>query len=271
MESKKVFITGASSGIGLATAQALVKAGHEVWGTSRSAERLPKMERFHPLEMDLNGAESIREAFERMLEQAGRVDVLINNAGSGVFGAIEECTEASLRDQFQTLVFGPVQLLQLALPVMRHQDGGLVINVSSLAAQFPIPFLGVYSSAKAAMASLTQTLRLELENKNVRIVDLQPGDINTPFHDSMKRAVLSANSPYSEVEKKVYECVDKSMRSAQSPEVVANSILRIVQSINPPPVVRVGDFFQAKLAPLARRLMSTRLMECALRWYYGLK
>jgi len=111
---KKVFLTGASSGIGLAIAKLLVAQGHEVWGTSRNLERLPKMSQFHPVRLDLSDPRSIDEAFNAKLAEAGHFDVLINNAGSGHFGPAENLSEKEIASQFQILIFGQVQLMRLA-------------------------------------------------------------------------------------------------------------------------------------------------------------
>src|SRR6266513_263381 len=134
---KRVFLTGASSGIGLAIAKLLVTHGHEVWGTSRNLERIPKMPRLYPVHLDLSDPHSVEEAFNATLAEAGHFDVLINNAGSGHFGSTENLSEKEIASQFQILVFGHVQLMQLALRAMQARGEGLIINVTSLAGRLP--------------------------------------------------------------------------------------------------------------------------------------
>jgi len=112
---KRIFLTGASSGIGLAIAQPLIAQGHEVWGTSRDPKRIPEMQGLHPLRLELTDAHSIEEAFNRATAEAGHIDVLINNAGRGHFGPAELLSQDDIADQFQILVFGQVQLMRLAL------------------------------------------------------------------------------------------------------------------------------------------------------------
>src|SRR5215468_2463426 len=184
---KKVFLTGASSGIGLAIAKLLVAEGHEVWGTSRNLERIPKMSRLHPIRLDLADRLSIEEAFASTLAEAGHLDVLINNAGAGHFGPAELLPLEAITSQFQILVFGQIQLMQLALQHMRPRGKGLIINVTSLASRLPVPFMAAYNSAKAAMAAYTMSMQLELPDSNVRIVDLQPADISTAFNDAVPK------------------------------------------------------------------------------------
>src|SRR5579871_1331950 len=139
-----VFLTGASSGIGLETTKLLTAHGFDVWGTSRDVGRLPKLDRFHPVRMDLASLHLIRESFNAAIQEVGTFDVLINNAGAGAFGPLVTMAPETVREQFQLLVEAPLELIRLVLPKMRERNGGRIINVTSLAAQFPIPFMGPY-------------------------------------------------------------------------------------------------------------------------------
>src|SRR5437773_1245593 len=185
---KRVLLTGASSGIGLAIAKSLVGQGHEVWGTSRNLERIPKVPGLHPIRLDLADRLSIEQAFNSALAEAGYLDVLINNAGAGHFGAAELLPFETITSQFQILVFGQIQLMQLALRHMQPRGEGLIINVTSLASRFPVPFMAAYNAAKAALASFTMSIQLELPDSRVGIVDLQPADISTEFNQSVIKA-----------------------------------------------------------------------------------
>ncbi len=155
---KKILITGASSGIGLAILKLLVAQGHEVWGTSRNLERIPKMPRCHPVRLDLADRLSVDEAFKSALTEAGYLDVLINNAGAGHFGPAELLSMETVASQFQILVFGQIQLMQLALRQMQAREEGLIINVTSLASRLPVPFMAAYNAAKAAPARVAWAL-----------------------------------------------------------------------------------------------------------------
>ena len=178
-KSLNVLLTGASAGIGLATARALTDAGHHVWGTARDISRLPTLPRLHPLQMDLNQLAELRLSFDRAVDDAGHIDVLINNAGEVINAPLEVLIGEGLRMQLDTLFFGPVELIGLALPHMRRRASGLIINITSLAVQFPIPFNGGYNAAKAALAAASEGLRLELLGTGVRVVEIQPGDVAT--------------------------------------------------------------------------------------------
>jgi NAD(P)-dependent dehydrogenase (short-subunit alcohol dehydrogenase family) len=265
---KRIFITGASSGIGLATATLLSGRGHEVWGTSRDLARIPPLPHLHGVRLDLLDAVSLGESFDTALREAGYFDIVINNAGSGHFAPAEHLSLEELLAQFQTLVFAHIQLCQLALFAMRNR-GGRIINVTSLASRLPIPFMGAYNAAKAAMASFTMTLQLELEGSNIRVIDLQPGDIRTDFNDAIARNE-PGDSRYLEKLKQAWRVADRNMKAAPSPELVAQRIAKLIDDPNPPPRVTVGDIFQARIAPLIFRFLPQRMRLRALRKYYGI-
>ena len=264
---KRVFLTGASSGIGLAIAHALVARGHEVWGTSRELSRIPAIPHLHPVQLDLQNPRMIEEIFTRVWAESGGLDVVINNAGSGHFGPAENLTTEAVMDAFQVLVFAQLQLTQLAMRHMRAQGSGLIINVTSLASRLPVPFMAAYNSAKTAMASFTMSIQLELPNAGVRIVDLQPADIQTEFNDSV---VKIDPAHYEAKVAKTWVAVERNMRAAPKPQLVARRVLRLIEETNPPPRITIGGFFQAKVAPLIFRFLPQRVRIWGLRKYYGI-
>ena len=265
---KRVFLTGASSGIGLAIAKLLVAHDHEVWGTSRNLERIPKMPRSHPVRLDLTDPLSLDAAFNAALTEAGYFDVVINNAGAGHFDPAELVPMETITSQFQILVFGQIQLMQLALRHMQARGEGLIINVTSLASRLPVPFMAAYNAAKAAMASFTMSIQLELGNSRVRIVDLQPGDIRTEFNQS----VIVSDDLDGDSAKiaKTWDVVERNMKNAPDPETVALQVLRLIQQGEPPPRVTVGNTFESKIAPLIFRFLPQRVRIWGLKKYYGI-
>lgn len=266
---KKVFLTGASSGIGLAIANALAERGHEIWGTSRDPARLPQLPRLHPVRLDLAEAASIDAAFNSALAEAGYFDVLINNAGSGHFGPTETLPADEVSREFQVLVFGHLRLLQLALRTMQVHGDGLIINITSLAARLPVPFMAAYNAAKAAMAAFTLSIQLELPDRRVRIVDLQPADISTPFNKSVRKA--GGDDPrYARRVGKTWSVIERNMAAAPEPRLVARHVLRLIEETNPPPLVTVGDLFQARIAPFIFRFLPERVQIWGLKKYYDL-
>jgi NAD(P)-dependent dehydrogenase (short-subunit alcohol dehydrogenase family) len=266
---RRVFLTGASSGIGLALAKALSERGDEVWGTSRQPGRIPQLPRVHAVRLDLSERNSIDQAFKSALSEAGHFDVVINNAGSGHFDAAEHLSGEEIDQQFQILVFGHLQLMRLAMAAMRARGKGLIINVTSLASRLPVPFMAAYNAAKAAMAAYTMSIQLELPDSEVRIVDLQPADISTAFNDSVPKKA-EGDPRYQARLAKTWAAADRNMKNAPPPELVAKHALLLIDSPNPPPRITVGDTFQSKIAPFIFRFLPQRVRVWGLKMYYGI-
>src|SRR5437667_12758853 len=266
---KKIFLTGASSGIGLAVAQALIARGDEVWGTSRNLIRLEPLPGIHPVRLDLNDARSIDDAFKCALAEAGYFDVVINNAGGGHFGPAEHLPVDEIEKQFQILLFGHLQLMRLALSAMRSRGNGLIINVRSLASRLPVPFMAAYNAAKAAMAAFTMSIQLELPDARIQIVDLQPADICTNFNHAVTRA-SGYDASYERRVAKTWDAVDRNLKNAPKPELVAARVCQLIAGEAPPPRLTVGDFFQGRVAPFIFRFLPQRVRIWGLKKYYGL-
>jgi short-subunit dehydrogenase len=264
---KRIFLTGASSGIGRAIAHGLLARGDEVWGTSRNLERIPKMPRWHGVRLDLADPLSIEEAFNAALAEASYFDVLINNAGAGHFDPAELVPMETVTSQFQVLVFGQIQLMQLALRHMQARGEGLIINVTSLASRLPVPFMAAYNAAKAAMASFTMSIQVELGNSRVHIVDLQPADIRTEFNQGVIKST-EGNPRYDTKIARTWEVAERNMKNAPPPDMVAQHVLRLVNATQPPPRITVGDVFQSKIAPLIFRFLPQRFRLWGLKRYY---
>jgi NAD(P)-dependent dehydrogenase (short-subunit alcohol dehydrogenase family) len=268
---KRIFITGASSGIGLATAKLLADRGDEVWGTSRDVARIPQLPRLHAVRLDLGDTVSLGESFNAALREAGHFDIVINNAGNiGHFGPTESLSAETVQAQFQTVVFAQLELCRLALASMRAHGGGRVINVTSLASRLPVPFMGAYNAAKAAMASFTMSMQVELEGSDVRVIDVQPGDIRcTKLHDAITKTG-AGDRPHTARMERVWRVADRNINAAPSPELVARRIANLIDATNPPPRVTVGDSFQAIIAPLIFRFLPQRVRIWGLRNHYRL-
>jgi NAD(P)-dependent dehydrogenase (short-subunit alcohol dehydrogenase family) len=267
---KRIFLTGASAGIGLLAAQMLCNKDHEVWGTGRTLAKLPAMERFHPVALDLNDRHSITNAYSAALAEAGYFDVLINNAGAGVFGPLESFSDEEFIAQFETLLLGPLRLIRLALPEMRARGSGLIVNVSSLAGEFPLPFMAPYSMFKAAVSSMSEGLGFELLHTGVRVIDVRPGDFATNFHDSTRRIGSELASEYQPNLIRAWHAIDQNMKRAKSSQAVADLLVAIVEGRVRGPVQAVGDVFQAGIARLLARSVRRSWVQWGLRKYYGL-
>lgn len=274
MEQKNVLITGASSGIGAATALKFSEQGYRVWGTIRKIERvqelpddLRKAVRF--VAMDVNDDHSVNAGIQNVLSEAGRIDILINNAGYGLYGPIEEMPLDKVRAQLETNLFGTLRVIQAILPGMRERKSGTIVNVSSLAAHFVIPFQTFYSVSKFTIRALTEGLRQELRPFGVRVFAVEPGDIKTKFNE-MTQFDLKERSPYKLWFDKVWKTIDKNMQIAPPPEVVAKTIYKAVtKGRRITQRYPTGDFLSCQF-PWMSRFLPDFIKEWGIRVFYNI-
>lgn len=266
METQVVLITGCSSGIGRATALEAARRGHQVFATARKREDLEDLarrERISVLSLDVTDPASIGAAVQRVLEEAGRLDALVNNAGYGQYGAVEDVSLGEWRRQFEVNLFGAIEAIRAVLPAMRRSRGGTIVNVSSLAGKLAIPFAGPYCASKHALEAVSDALRVELAPFGIRVVVVEPGPIVTNF-GSRARAdvagVLSARGPYSDFYPGAERAMDTEFRRGElPPEAVAGVILRAIESKSPRTRYRVTRMAKV-LLPL-RRILPDRFFD----------
>lgn len=268
-EQKVALITGASSGIGQAVAQTMAKNGYAVYGTSRRAQYETVNNDGAPfvmLPMTLEDEASVKSAVKYVLDKQGRIDVLVNAAGSGIAGAIEETTAEEARKQFDVGFFGVVSVLNEVIPAMREAKSGTVINISSMASCFPIAFQGMYSAVKSALLMLTLTLRMELKPFGVKVCAVEPGDTKTGFTEKRVFTKKSAQTAYRvPLERSLYEMI-RSELASPGPEKCAKMILKTAQMKNPPARVSVGLGYKVLYA--LSKLTSWRFKEIILHAMY---
>jgi short-subunit dehydrogenase/predicted MFS family arabinose efflux permease len=265
---KTVFLTGASSGIGASLKKNLLQHGYEVWGTSRNVDRLEILPNFHPVSMSLEDAESIRNAWSMAVAESGGIDVVIQNAGEGHFGSIEEMPKEHSDQIWSILVTGPLLIFQLAATHFRPRGSGTIVGISSLAAEMPPPFFGHYSAAKAAISSLLSGLWMELKPFGVRVLDVRPGDIRTEF-DFKAPWFVPDGSPYAIWTEEGKKENQKSMKQAPPPSLVSKAVLNALSSNGETLIIRTGDFFQAGLAPIVSMIIPRTWMLHLIRLTYG--
>lgn len=238
MENEKVIlITGASSGIGFDAARALVEQGHKVYGTSRQPEEGGYG--FEMLSLDVTSDESVQQCFEALLNDAGRLDVLVNNAGVGLRGAIEESSLEDTRAIFETNVYGVLRMCQKALPVMRERGDGMIINISSIVGLISFPFNGIYSASKFALEGLTQALRMEAAQFGIKVATVNPGLTVTKFAPN---AIYSKPMPeYKKMWEAGQERIQKGMETGPGPDIVSEAILEIIEAESPEANYIIGE------------------------------
>jgi NAD(P)-dependent dehydrogenase (short-subunit alcohol dehydrogenase family) len=264
-------VTGSNTGIGRATALALATKGYRVYASCRDPrkaqdlidEAVQRKLQIQVLPLDVTDAEQCRRTVETILAAEERIDVLVNNAGIGVMGAIEEVPIDEVRRQFDTNVFGLLQLTQLVLPTMRKRRQGRIINVSSVAGAMSVPAMGVYCSSKFAVEALSDALRLEVAQFGIKVVVVQPGPIETTFESSSwgrpDARPYDVYGPYAHVYKAVEGSRQDFKRFMLPPTAVADTIVRAATSRSPEP--RYTVTLPAALTPLARKLVPERLMD----------
>jgi len=246
-----VLVTGASSGIGAATAARLAARGFQVFGTSRSPER-QSLAGVRFVALDARDSQSVAKAVAEVLASAPRLDGLVCNAGVGIFGSVEEVSIEAARDLFETNFFGTLRVLRAVIPLMREAGRGRIVLVGSLAGRAPIPFQAHYSASKGAIDSLALALRNELHGTGVQVSLVEPGDIRTEFNDRTGWGE-PARSVYGERILRAEQVIRESLPRAPGPELVARTIERALTARRPRVRYTVGP--DSKLVPLARRLL----------------
>lgn len=235
-----VLVTGGSSGIGLATVRRLSAAGHRVYAASRRPDRGECPDGAVAIRLDVASPESCREAVERVVGEAGGLDALVNNAGLGTTGPLEEFDEDEAHRVFEVNLFGPVRLARLALPVMRSRGGGRIINVTSMNDFLPAPFGGWYSASKAALASASTVLGAEVHSFGIRVTVVAPGLFLTEMARSLGTSEVDPSSLYrAPLEGSRAQNVER-LESAGDPDDVAKVIEDCLSSAEPPARVVVG-------------------------------
>jgi NAD(P)-dependent dehydrogenase (short-subunit alcohol dehydrogenase family) len=249
-ERQVIFITGCSSGIGRATAIEGARRGHRVFASARRLEDVADLtaEGIETVLLDVTDPPSIERAVRTTLAAVGRIDALVNNAGYGQYGAIEDVSPEEWRAEFEVNVFGAVAVLREVLPAMRAARRGTVVNVSSLAGKITVPFAGAYCASKHALEAISDALRVELAPWRIRVVVVEPGPIATRFGERSRAAterILRSPGPYSRFYENAERASEKDFqRGKRRPESVARVIVRAIESKRPRTRYRV--------APLAR-------------------
>lgn len=262
METKIALVTGASSGIGEATAKRLAKAGYKVYGTSRRGAQAGQRT-FEMLPLDVTSEESVEAAVKEVLRLHGRIDLLVNNAGFGVApAAAEESSIGQARAIFDTNFFGIIRMTRAVLPHMRQQGSGRIINIGSVLGFLPMPYMALYSATKHAVEGYSESLDHELRTMGIRVSVIEPAYIKTPF-DANFMAPDAPLDEYREVRSAVDERVKEVVEGADGPEVVAETVLQA--AIEARPKLRYAAGGLAGRLRLLRRFAPVGLVDAGIR------
>ena len=243
-------VTGCSSGIGLETAVSLAREGHFTYATMRNMKKSGDLDKIvndeglpiKILELDVDDEESVDNALGKIMDEKGRIDTLVNNAGWGMWGTVEDVSIEEFKQQFETNFFSIKRMIQKIAPVMRKQKSGNIVNVSSVAGRIGFPVTPAYISSKFALEGLSECLRFELGSFGINVIIIEPGVIKTNFFDSMKMAKKSdSDSVYNEITSKVVSGVKMMAEMGTDPKEVADTIIKSINAENPLPRYIVGN------------------------------
>ncbi|GAL11567.1 short-chain dehydrogenase/oxidoreductase [Vibrio astriarenae] len=264
--SKVILITGASSGMGKDTAMDLIKQGHTVYCAARRLSEMSDLEQAggHIVQLDISKEAEITQCVDRIIDEQGRIDVLWNNAGYGLYGSVEETSIEDAKYQFEVNVFGLARLTQLVTPFMREAKSGTIINTSSIGGKIYAPMGAWYHASKHAIEGFSDCLRLELEPKGINVVVIEPGAIKTEFPEVMSKRVLgnSGSGPYQDLAKRVanLSLKESGKDGAGSPtSVISKVVQEIIHSPKPKTRYAAGKFSTTTL--IMRRFLSDRVFD----------
>ena len=269
MQQKVVFITGGSSGIGKSVGLYLHSKGLTVYGTTRNLSKHQGFDSFELLELDVCDTNSIDRAIDIIIQKEGRLDVLINNAGVGITGPIEETPDIEINKAFDINFNGPIRLAKRVLPQMRKQNSGLIINITSIAGAMGLPYRGIYSATKGALEIVSEALRMEVQGFGIQITTIAPGDFATNIAASRYHAPLNECSSYKETYGKTLKMINDDVNNAGNPIEVAKKVYSIICTRKPKVHYRVGDKLQ-KASIVLKRILPDKIYEKLLLKHYKL-
>lgn len=265
--SKVILITGASSGLGEFLAHFLAEKGYKVYGTSRNIQQ--KGQKFTAIQMDVCNEDSVQDALLQILKTEKRLDVVINNAGLGLASPFEHTRMTEIERLLDTNFKGVIRVCQAVLPVMRNQGYGKIIQISSIASEFGLPYRGLYCASKAAVERFTEALRMEVKKSGIQVCTVQPGGIQTDINKNRMTSPLPADSPYNESFERCYEIVNASVSKGYPLLPFGPAILGLIEAKELKKVYRIGKLTE-KLSVLLNRLLPSQIFEKILTNHYRL-
>lgn len=266
--SKVILITGGSSGIGKSIGEFLTDKDYTVYGTSRFPENYTDS-KFPLLKLDVTQTTSINECVSELISKTSQIDVLINNAGVGITGPLEEIPMEEMKRNFETNLFGPINIINAVLPFMRSQQSGQILNISSIAGYMGLPFRGIYSASKGALELITESYRMELKTFNISMSTIAPGDFATNIAAGRYHAPVLNDSPYKNSYGTTLKMMDSHVDSGKNPFLMAQVIHKIIRSKNPRIHYKVGAFLQ-KFSIVLKRILPDLWYEKLLSRFYNI-
>lgn len=266
--SKVVLITGASSGIGKSIANYLSQKGYIVYGTSRNPQNTEVLP-FKMVSLDVLKKETIDIAIQQIKKNEGKIDVLINNAGMGITGPIEDTPTDEMRRVFDTNFFGAIDVMKAVLPIMRAQKSGMIINVTSIAGYMGLPFRGIYSATKGALELVTEATNMEVQQFGIHVVNVAPGDFSTNIAAGRYHTPVFESSAYKKSYQENLDLMNSHVSTGKNPEEMAIKIYDIINTKNPKIHYKVGKFME-KFSIVLKRILPDTIYQKLLMNHYKL-
>lgn len=266
--SKVVLITGASSGIGKSIATFLKSKGYIVYGTSRNPKNIEDFT-FELIALDVLKVATIKNAVDFIIEKEGRLDVLVNNAGMGITGPVEDTPTEEMRAVFNTNLFGAIDVMKAVLPQMRSQKSGTILNVTSIAGYMGLPFRGIYSASKGAFELITEATNMEVKEFGVNVVNIAPGDFATNIAAGRYHTPVFENSPYRKKYKENLDLMDSHVDGGMDPIKMAKKVYDIINMKTPKTHYKVGGFME-KFSIVLKRILPDKMYQKLLMNHYKL-
>lgn len=267
---RTAFVTGASTGLGLAFTRMLLGEGVQVWGTARDPGRLPNLVGFHPVRLDLNDGARAEAAFREAERASGGFDLVINNAGFGAFGAFATTEFEVWEEQLRVMLVNTARIAHLAMRGLRARSRGALVNISSIAGEFGLPYQPAYNATKAGLSALSESLMYEVKGTGIIVIDFRPGDFRTDFEGAVRRPdqpgldAINAGRMA-----RAWTAFGRMMGGGPAPTLAAESLRRALLRERSG-TVRTGRFFQAVMAPFLTRFAPLALKRRLQEVYFGL-
>lgn len=267
---KVVIITGASAGMGAAMARHLADRDYRVFGASRRAITGKHSDGIHELTMDVTDPASVQSAVQYVIAEAGSIDAVVNNAGIGLIGSIEDSSDTEVRALFETNLFGLLTVCRAVLPHMRQAGKGHIINISSIAGKMGLPYRGIYSATKSAVIMVTEAMSSEVSPYGIAVCAILPGDFRTNVNENRKVVHAATHSSYAKATAAIDQVVTEEVANSSDPVMVARKVAHILSQRQPKLLYKVGKPVQ-KLSAFLHDLLPGRLFERILMSHYNLR
>lgn len=268
--SRVALVTGGTSGIGRAICNELAEKGLIVYGSGRNVDNGSQLDSFKTVRIDVTKDVSVAEGVNYILEKEGRIDVLVNNAGIGMAGAIEDSEIIEILEVFNTNIAGILRMCKMVLPIMRQQGRGHIINISSVGGLMGLPYRGIYSSSKSSVELISESMSMEVMKFGIKVIIIEPGDFKTNINTNRKVSRQTKTSIYKNEFEHIHHLINEEVSKGQDPKKIGKLVYKIISKKKPKLRYNTGNF-SSKLALFIKGVLPSRWFEAILMKHYQIK